>query len=292
MRTRWTLEMLRLEALKHKTKSEFSSNGSGAYQSALRKGKEFLDTICLHMASGNRDRLRSGENNPNFKWGLENLASEALKYKTRIEFWKNGTHAYRVASAMGILNEICAHMPDSDCEVWTSDELKSESVKYSSRGEFQKNSPLAYNASWRRGPEFLDEICDHMRSSRGSSIGEKELLKAIKNVYSDAKSLRDMKVCIPNRAHIRGFEIDIFIPELRKGIEFDGTHWHSFDALKKSHPKWSDEDLYNYHEIKDAWFASKYIQILHIKEEDWKRDKEACIKKCLEFLQINEKEAA
>ena len=32
---------------------------------------------------------------------------------------------------------------------------------------------------------------------------------------------------------------------------------------------WSDEDIRNYHEIKDAWFATKGIKILHIKEEEW-----------------------
>ena len=54
---------------------------------------------------------------------------------------------------------------------------------------------------------------------------------------------------------------------------------------RDSHKKlWSDEDIRNYHEIKDSWFASNGIQILHIKEEDWIQDKEACIKKCLDFL--------
>jgi len=71
-----------------------------------------------------------------------------------------------------------------------------------------------------------------------------------------------------------------------RGIEFDGTYYHSFEFMRKTtHKKsWPDEDIHNYHEIKDAWFASKGIQILHIKEEDWKLDKDQCIKKCLQFL--------
>jgi uncharacterized protein (DUF488 family) len=61
----------------------------------------------------------------------------------------------------------------------------------------------------------------------------------------------------------------------------------------KSKKFWSDDDIRNYHEIKDDWFASKGIKILHIKEEDWIADKEICIQRCLKFLGVsNEYKAA
>lgn len=54
------------------------------------------------------------------------------------------------------------------------------------------------------------------------------------------------------------------------------------DRFKKL---WSDDDIRSYHEIKDGWFMfSKGIKILHIKEVDWIKDKQTCIRKCLEFL--------
>jgi hypothetical protein len=68
------------------------------------------------------------------------------------------------------------------------------------------------------------------------------------------------------------------------GIEFDGTYWHSFETMKKSKIDWPTEDVKNYHEIKDLWFSSKDIFILHVKEGDWNRNKEACVEKCLKFL--------
>ncbi len=100
-----------------------------------------------------------------------------------------------------------------------------------------------------------------------------------------------MKVKIPNKSYIKGFEIDIFVPELNKGIEFDGKYHHSFEYMRvdPKRAKWSDNDIHNYHEIKDAWFASKGIQILHIKEEDWNKNKELCVKRCLKFLNISKK---
>jgi len=34
----------------------------------------------------------------------------------------------------------------------------------------------------------------------------------------------------------------------------------------------------------DRYFKSKGIDILHIKEEDWVKDKDRCIKQCFLFL--------
>ncbi|HEY5235239.1 MAG TPA: hypothetical protein VIJ14_03580, partial [Rhabdochlamydiaceae bacterium] len=115
---------------------------------------------------------------------------------------------------------------------------------------------------------------------------ENELRETIKNIYPTTKKKKDMKASIPNKPFIHGFEIDIFVPELNLAIEFDGTYWHSFEKMRKDPKKvkWSDDDIRNYHELKDAWFLTKGIQILHIKEVDWDLDKEACIKRCLDFL--------
>lgn len=118
------------------------------------------------------------------------------------------------------------------------------------------------------------------------SLPEKELLKAIKEIYTNAKTLRARKIKIDGKPLITGFDIDIFIPEINRGIEFDGTRFHSFEFMRKDSQKalWSDDDVRNYHDIKDTYFASIGIQVLHIKEADWDIDKKSCIDKCLEFL--------
>lgn len=117
------------------------------------------------------------------------------------------------------------------------------------------------------------------------SEAEKELFEKMKSYFPTAKKHRS-KVHIKNKSFIKRFEIDIFITELSKGIEFDGKYYHSFERMRKDKSKrlWSDDDIHNYHKIKDDWFASKGIRILHIKEEDWIKNKQACIDKCLAFL--------
>ena len=49
---RHTEESLRDIAKQYKTRSEFQNSDKGAYSSAKKRGKEFLDSICEHMISG------------------------------------------------------------------------------------------------------------------------------------------------------------------------------------------------------------------------------------------------
>ena len=85
------------------------------------------------------------------------------------------------------------------------------------------------------------------------SIKEKELLSFIKSVYENniISGYRD------------GLEIDIYLPDLNIGFEFNGLYWHSEEYKEK-----------NYHINKTNHFKSKGIRIIHIWEDDWdnKRD--------------------
>ena len=127
-------------------------------------------------------------------------------------------------------------------------------------------------------------MCKNLKKSKSISFAEKELFDIIKTIHPNAKKFRDQRVKIKGKPYIKGFEIDILVDKL--GIEFDGTYWHSFKIMRahKSKKKWSDNDIKNYPTLKDNWFATKGIEILHIKEKDWKKDKQTCIQKCLDFL--------
>ena len=220
----------------------------------------------------------------------EEIHQEALKYKTRGEFCKFSPQAYQVARRRGILDKVCSHMPkhigfagkNNPRYKWTFEMLHNEALKYNTRGEFHKNSRTAYNTAYRRG--ILNKICSHMPICSRISKPESELFDFIKNIYPNIKKLVDKKVNIQNMPYVKWLEIDIYNEEYKKGIEFDGTFSHSTKGLKRGREKWSDEQINNYHEIKDTWFLTKGIKILHIKQEDWNIDKQACIEKCLVFL--------
>lgn len=266
---KWTAEKLKEEALKYKTRGEFNKSSKGAYLSAYRAGT--LDKVCAHMGALTHS------------WTEKEVKKEALKYDTRYEFQKKSKGAYLWAYRRGILNKICKHM-EWAAYPWTNEELEQEAFKYSTRYEFQIKMSGAYVVARNRG--IIDQICKHMPIKASISRLELELLKEVKTFYPNAKKLKDYKVKIPTKSHIKRFEIDIYIPELCKGIEFDGTYWHSFNVMKKDRKKlsWPEEDIRNYHEIKDEYFFSKGIEIIHIKEKDWLENKNQSLNKVLDFL--------
>ena len=68
-----------------------------------------------------------------------------------------------------------------------------------------------------------------------------------------------------NRTILSGKEIDIYIPEIKLAIEFDGLFWHS-EVASKVHP--------NYHLLKTDICEKSGVQLIHIFEDEWlnKRD--------------------
>lgn len=78
------------------------------------------------------------------------------------------------------------------------------------------------------------------------STAEKEIIDFIK--------INNIQINI--RSIIPPYEIDIYIPEHKLAIEFDGLYWHS------NKPK-------NYHLVKTQMCEEKGIQLLHIFENEW-----------------------
>ena len=91
----------------------------------------------------------------------------------------------------------------------------------------------------------VDDLFDH-----SSSKAEVEILNLLKNWGVDC-ILRD-------RQQLDGYEIDIYCPELKLGIEYNGDFWHSNHKKDK-----------NYHLDKSLLAESKGIRIIHIYEYEW-----------------------
>lgn len=80
------------------------------------------------------------------------------------------------------------------------------------------------------------------------SIKEKELYFYIKGIY-DGEIIRSYR---------DGLEIDVYLPDLKIGFEFNGLYWHSESRKSK-----------NYHLEKTNYFKDRDIRIIHIWEDDW-----------------------
>lgn len=93
----------------------------------------------------------------------------------------------------------------------------------------------------------LCTFCNKVDDNR--SIKEKELSDFISNLYNGKiiNNHRDSKM-----------EIDIYLPDLKLGFEFNGLYWHS-DIYKEK----------NFHLNKTNFFKERGIRIIHIWEDDW-----------------------
>ena len=80
-----------------------------------------------------------------------------------------------------------------------------------------------------------------------------------------------------DKSILNGMEIDIFIPSLKIGIEFDGLRWHS--------EKFKNDK--NYHLKKTNECLKKGITLIHIFEDEWNFRKEIVIKKIKNIIGFN-----
>ena len=95
-------------------------------------------------------------------------------------------------------------------------------------------------------------ICTHCNPLDKPVSGlEKDLLEFIRKQYDGAVTENDKSV-------IEGYELDIYLPDLKLAFEFNGLYWHN--------------ELYkpiDYHIAKTDACESKGIHLIHIFEDDW-----------------------
>lgn len=104
-----------------------------------------------------------------------------------------------------------------------------------------------------------------------SSKAEKEIFHFIdENVNTDV--IPNDRTQIINPLTNEFLELDIWIPEFKKAVEFNGSYWHS-----SNYSKTKDK-------IKKEQCLAKGIDLLVIKEQDWLTNKEKCVRILENFL--------
>ena len=103
------------------------------------------------------------------------------------------------------------------------------------------------------------------------SFGQKQIYDFVSSIYIDSISInnRDIKTC----------EIDIFLPELNIGFEYNGTYWHS--ELTGT-PK-------DYHINKTNTCKDNNIQLIQIWETDWKNKQDIVKSRISSILKLNQR---
>ena len=100
------------------------------------------------------------------------------------------------------------------------------------------------------------------------SRGEKEVLEFVKSIYHGTIIENDRTQMEPDSKNnwIDFHELDIWLPDIKVAIEYNGTYWHSLDVVSKSD------------EFKRLQCESKGIKLIEIRECEWNNDREGCKK--------------
>lgn len=101
------------------------------------------------------------------------------------------------------------------------------------------------------------------------SKGEKEVLKIVKS-NTKYEIYENDRTQITNPKTKNKLELDIWIPKIKKAIEFNSYYWH--------------KNRKYYDDIKKQQCKEKGIKLLIINFEDWIKEKEECINRILNFL--------
>jgi hypothetical protein len=123
-------------------------------------------------------------------------------------------------------------------------DMKEKLHNFSCNGHNYSIDTNLFYSRYYRGVETCT-FCNKLNSV--SSSYEDLIFEFIKSNYNETiiKSYRDK------------FEIDLYLPELKIGIEINGLYWHSNKFKEK-----------NYHLNKTNYFKDKDIRIVHIWEDD------------------------
>lgn len=118
------------------------------------------------------------------------------------------------------------------------------------------------------GNRIICTECNPLES--GTSAPEQEIYQYIKSLF-EGKNTEVINKC---RSVLPNLELDIYIPEHKLAIEYDGLYWHNEVNLDNND---------NYHVNKTNMCEKQDIQLIHIFEDEW-LDKQDIVKSRLKGL--------
>jgi len=262
----WSEAEILKSALKYSHRTKWFNAESGKYTAAIRMG--ILEKACAHMEVLFKR-----------KWTESEAVEESKKYRTPSEWQRGSPGSYGFASRMGFLNQITSKMEKAERGrvIWTKDLVLSEARKYSRRSDWFRNSWGSYDRAIKTG--ILTECTAHMKRFGGTSRPEEALAEEIKALYPKTCENKKFRIKPHLECGAQAFELDIYIPSIKKGIEFNGTYWHGA-GFKRT---WTNDPA-EYHKVKKEYFKSIDIEYIEIEESDWELSPENCLRRCLEFL--------
>ena len=188
------------------------------------------------------------------KYGVEHISqSEEIRQKIK------DTNFQKYGASYAIQKDI------NNLEIWESSKLMKEYLLSLPERPTVHNLEKFFNADdtsvLRKIHSYgLEKLVDIYPNRSGYEDEIIELLREKFNIQNIEINKRDL---LPS-----GREIDIYLPDYRIGIEFNGEYWHS-DVI----PKFQDHNgRSHYHQEKSLEAEKQDIFLFHIFEHEWSGD--------------------
>lgn len=244
---------------------------------------------CNHGAAADRLRLTKDEiiercnkvHNNFYNYNIDNLEYKNNETKLSIICPIHGPFEQQVNNHLnGQGCPKCGQIRTTEKERFTTEQIT----------EILKQKELSYDYSkvnYVNMQTYIDIICQEhgifkvrpynfiyggsrcpkcVRSQRASR-GEKELSKFIKENYNGDIQTNCRSIIYPR-------ELDIFLPELNVGIEFNGIYWHKRHEVKEP----------GYHKNKAKLCKDKGIKLVNICDIEWTKRPDKCKEKILKII--------
>ena len=204
---------------------------------------------------------------------MELICPEKHKWKTSWNRFSNGRKCFICSHVNNVRNRNQKHSYDFIKDVIEKEpgyKLKSESYR-------RVHDKLIVCCN--KGHEFKIRYHDFIRGgrcpdcskSKHYSKGEKEVLEIV-NVLTKKKIISNDRTQILNPETNKYLELDVYIPELKKAIEYNGFYWHN-----NKYSKYKDDQ-------KQIQCKKKGIDLLVIEDKDWMNNKDNSLKKLKIFI--------
>ena len=179
------------------------------------------------------------------------------------------------------------HLSGSGCSKcaygsWDKDEFIERSrITHGDRYDYSlvdyKNANINVKIICKKHGVFEQSPYSHVSGSGcskcGLSTGQKQIYDYITNIFNDDIILNDRKIINP-------YEIDIYMPSLKLGIEYNGLYWHSQNETR------SDK---NRHQNKYIICEKLGINLFQIWEHQWQNNRKLIESMISGKLKLNNK---
>lgn len=141
--------------------------------------------------------------------------------------------------------------------------------------------------NWRNPDKARKTLAKHLED--GTVVKQEYIQSAAENEIIDfIKPFYDKPIIHGDRTVLDGYELDVWLPDIKVGIEYDGMFWHADpDRFKPDDiviKGLTAKDIWQKDKRKDLLAESKGINLYRIKEKDYIENKSICLSNLYKYI--------